>query len=252
MENNGRGTKAIGMANAFTAISDNPWALSYNPAGLARISSIEFSAFLIPEQFGLPELRTTSFAVIFPFSFVTCGLKMEKFGFDLYSECEYSIGTAIPIKRDFSIGISLDYNRLNIANYGSANKLILNAGLIAWLSVDLSLGFSVHNITRASIGKNKDRIPQVINLGICWSFIETLNISLETEKDIRYPLSIKTGIEKILFDIIALRCGVANNPDKFSAGIAINYSHIEFSYAGYYHSDLGWTNQIELSFKFDE
>ena len=36
MENNGRGTKAIGMANAFVAVSDNCWAISYNPAGLVR------------------------------------------------------------------------------------------------------------------------------------------------------------------------------------------------------------------------
>src|SRR5664279_1875174 len=60
MENNGRGTKAIGMANAFAAVSDNCWAIDYNPAGLAGITAIQCSAFIVPDQFGLQELRTTA------------------------------------------------------------------------------------------------------------------------------------------------------------------------------------------------
>jgi hypothetical protein len=49
MEHNGRGTKAIGMANAFVAVSDNCWALQYNPAGLSRVPAVEISAFIVPE-----------------------------------------------------------------------------------------------------------------------------------------------------------------------------------------------------------
>jgi len=72
------------------------------------------------------------------------------------------------------------------------------------------------------------------------------------EKDVRFPASVKMGIEQIVFSAIALQAGVANNPDKYSFGIAARYSIFEFGYAGYSHPDLGWTHQIELSFKLDQ
>jgi hypothetical protein len=72
------------------------------------------------------------------------------------------------------------------------------------------------------------------------------------EKDIRYPASIKWGIEQIVFDVLAFQAGVANNPEKYSAGITVKYSFFEFGYAGYSHLDLGWTHQIEISFKLDD
>ena len=85
-------------------------------------------------------------------------------------------------------------------------------------SVDV--GFSVHNVTDATLGRTDEKMPQVFNLGACWSPLHDLQISIEMEKDIRFPASIKMGIEQIVFAVIALRAGVANNPDKYSLGIA--------------------------------
>jgi len=77
-------------------------------------------------------------------------------------------------------------------------------------------------------------------------------LSVELEKDIRYPLSIKAGIEQVIFQMLRLRGGVANNPNKVSAGIAVRCSSVEFAYAGYSHADLGWTHQIELGYTLNE
>lgn len=252
MENNGRGTKAIGMANAFVAVSDNPWAVNYNPAGLTQITGIQCSAFIIPDQFGLPELRTAALAAAVPFSFATFALKAEKFGFDLYKETEVGMACALKLDQNISGGVIFNLHRLDIARYGSIQNVILNGGILAHALKNVKIGFNFNNMMGATVGKMSEKIPQLFALGTCWSPLNGLLLSLEMEKDIRYPASIKWGMEQMVFDVLAFRAGVANNPEKYSAGIAVKYSCFEFGYAGYSNIDLGWTHQIDISFKLDD
>ena len=107
-------------------------------------------------------------------------------------------------------------------------------------------------MTAATLGRIDEKMPQVYSLGACLSPFHDLQVSIEMEKDIRFPASIKMGIEQIVFGVLAFRAGTANNPDKYSIGIAARYSFFEFGYAGYSHPDLGWTHQIELSFKLNK
>jgi hypothetical protein len=249
LENNGRGTKAVGMANAFVAVADNLWAVNYNPAGLTQVTDIQCSAFIVPNQFGVPELRTTALAAAVPFSFATVALKAENFGFDLYKETEIGMAFALKLDQNISGGLSLNLHRLDLARYGSTQDVILHGGILANALQNVKVGFNFNNILGATVGGLDEKIPQLFTLGACWSPLEDLQVSLELEKDIRSPASMKWGIEQIVFDVLAFQGGVANNPEKYSAGIAVKYSFIEFGYAGYSHLDLGWTHQIEISFK---
>jgi hypothetical protein len=252
LENNGRGTKAIGMANAFVAVADNLWAVEYNPAGLTQVTDIQGSAFIIPSQFGVPELRTTAFAAAVPFSFATVALDVEKYGFDLYKETEIGMAFGLKLDRNISGGISLNLHRLDIAHYGSSQNVVFNGGILATALKDVKIGFNLNNIMGATIGSLGEKLPQLFSFGTCWSPVYNLLLSLEMEKDIRYPVSLKCGIEQIVFDVLAFHAGVANNPEKYSAGITLHYSIFEFGYAGYSHPDLGWTHQIEIAFKLDQ
>ncbi len=250
-ENNGRGTRAIGMANAFTAISDNSWSVSYNPAGLSFINQFIFSVFYVPAQYGLQELQTKALSAIIPNDIINIGVAVERFGFDLYSETNFCLATSFNINDFIALGISCNLLNINIKEYGGTKNIILNGGALARLSNNLTTGFSVHNFTRTKVAQINEPLPQVVNYGICWSPIELTKISFDVEKEIRYSESYKVGFEHIIFDVLSLRCGAANNPDKYSVGFAITYSNYEFSYAGYSHSELGWTHQIELSFYFN-
>ena len=252
MEHNGRGTKAIGMANAFVAVSDNCWAIDYNPAGLTRLTAFQCAAFIVPSQFGLQELRTTAFAAASPLTPVTMGIQVVKFGFDLYSETECGLACAVPIDKNISSGLNFNYQRLALARYGSAGSFSLDGGLIAHVLDRVDVGFSIHNMTNAVLGKTDETMPQWCALGTCWSAFHDLQISVEVEKDIRFPASIKMGIEQLVFTAFALRAGMANNPDKYSIGIGATYSSFEFGYAGYSHPDLGWTHQIDLTFTLNK
>ena len=252
MENNGRGIKAIGMANAFVAVSDNLWAVNYNPAGLTQVTGIQCSAFIIPNQFGLPELRTTALAAAVPFSFATFALKAEKFGYDLYKETEVGIAFAARLDQNISGGLSLNLHRLDIVRYGSTQNIILNGGILAYALKTVKIGFNFNNMMGATVGRMGEKMPQLVTLGTCWSPLDDLLLSLEMEKDIRFPASMKWGIEQKVFEVLAFHAGVSNNPEKYSAGISVKYSIFEIGYAGYSNLDLGWTHQIEISFILDD
>jgi hypothetical protein len=249
IDNNGRGAKAIGLANALVAVADNPWALYYNPAGLSSLRSFELSVFYLPQQFGLTELQTVSLATGLPTSFGTVAAAAEQFGFELYRETQISLGMGKAIDWGISGGFSVHLTRISIDHYGAAQAVTLDIGLVAQLQQPVQLGFGFRNLLGAVLGTSTDRLPQVFSLGVGYMPVKDVTAIVEGEKDIRYPLVVKAAVEQRFLDLLALRAGVSNNPDKFSMGIGIRYSPLEFSYAGYSHAQLGWTHQIEITFR---
>ena len=250
-ESNGRGTKAIAVANAFVALSDNPWAVSYNPAGLAQIRSPVFASFYVPQQFGVLELKTIAASTAIPFNFGTVGAFVEQFGFDLYRTTNIGLGCGFdPVER-ISVGATIDVEEIEIERYGVSRNVTLDVGFLGKPSANLAIGFCIKNVTAATIGTYRERLPQYVLMGASYSPFKGFSLVAELEKDIQFPLVVKVGIEQNVFEFLSLRCGIADNPDKFSAGMAVRYASVEFGYAGYSHPDLGWTHQIEVTIQWD-
>lgn len=248
---NGRGARSVGLATSVVALADDPWALYYNPSGLSTVRSTQAAAFFIPQQFGLPELQTTAFIAAIPVGFGTTGVGFSQFGFELYKESELSVGVGCPIDLGLSFGIGFHFTRISIAQYGSTQNATLDVGLLGQLDEEVSLGFSARNLFGSRMGSTDERLPQVLSLGIKYSPISSFLLTTEIEKDPRYPAILKAGVEQQFLNVLSLRVGVSNNPDKFSVGMALRYSLFEFSYAGYSHQELGWTHQLEISVSLD-
>jgi long-subunit fatty acid transport protein len=250
LERNGVGTRAIALANAYVAIADDAWAVYYNPAGLARISSVQVSAFFSPAQFGMKELRTVSGGATFPLSFCTGGVVIDGFGCDLYRETSLSCAFGTIVINGISLGATAHFGRITIEGYGSASRLIFDAGGIATVTDDVCVGWCWKNVTQTVVGANWERLPQIMSMGVCYEITEHSRLAVELEKDIRYPIIKKFSFEQQLLDAISVRLGISDNPDKFSCGLGFRVGGIEFSYAGYSHPQLGWTHQVELSVSF--
>jgi opacity protein-like surface antigen len=248
VENNGRGTRAIGLANAFVALSDNPWALYYNPAGIVAVPLAEISAFLVPQQFGMNELRTVAIAGVVPTAFGTFAAGISQFGFSLYRETEISLGFGRRVDWGVSAGFVTHVSRIFIDQYGTTTIATVDVGVLSQVQEQVAVGFSYKNLLGAGFSSS-ERLPQVFALGATYRPVPNVAAVVELEKDVRHPLVIKAGVEQTFLELLTLRAGVSNNPDKFSAGFGVRYSAFEFSYAGYSHAQLGWTHQIELTFR---
>jgi hypothetical protein len=244
--------RSIALGNSAVALPESPWLVFQNPAGLSGLTTLNAAAFFVPGQFGLVELKTIAAAVVIPTPFLHLGVGVEQFGFSLYKETGVSLSLAKKIDWGISGGITATGRHFFIQRYGTKQVLLLDVGLLAQIDERLRLGFSGRNVGSATIGLLKERLPMLLDLGLAFRPLKDLLLTCSLEKEMRFPAMIKGGVEHIIFEILALRAGFANNPQKFSGGVGIRYSSLEFGYAGYSHPFLGWTHQLEVAVCFDD
>ncbi len=244
------GAKQISVANSDVALSNDVFALFNNPAGLAQMNWREVGVYYSPAPFGFTELANGFIAFNEPFSFGSIGVGAMTYGFELYRETKFLAAFSYNYLNKFFGGIALNVHHLSIQNYGSDISFYLDAGGLAYLTDELRVGFSIHNLNRATFGKEDDQIPVVFNSGFSYDVLSDLRINSAVEKDIRYPVSFLFGLEYDIIKYLSIRTGFSTEPSKYSAGIGINYSIFSLDYALYNHNDLGLTHQAGIIISF--
>lgn len=244
------GARPLGMAGAFVALSDNVWAPFFNPAGLRLMNWREVAVFYSPQPFGLKELAHGSISYVEPTSIGAFGFSARTYGFELYREVTATVSYANAYRNVLFYGANISYYHLSISNYGSDGTIGIDIGILAYITDYLRWGFCAINMNMPTIGQAKEKLPQVYTTGLSFNPLSELVMNLDVQKDVKYPASVRFGVEYEIFDMLALRTGVANNPSKFSAGLGVRYSIIEFDYALYTHQELGLTHQISVGISF--
>lgn len=244
------GAKPIAIGGAFTSLANNSNAVYYNPAGISQLPFREVSIFYSPAPYGLKELANGSVNFVEPTKFGAFGLSAKTYGFELYKELTVTATYANNYKKKIYYGFNINYYNLKIQNYGSASTFGVDVGALAYLTDFLRWGFTAFNLNRPKIGTQDDKLPQVYRTGLSVQPRTDLNIALDIEKDTRFPVSIKAGIEYSLYDLVDLRAGIGTEPSKFSGGIGLHYSLFEIDYGFYNHQDLGLTHQGTITINF--
>ncbi len=246
------GAKQIALSNSDVAISNDVFSVFNNPAGLAQMNWREVGVYYSPAPFGFTELANGYIAYNEPFSFGAIGAGAMTYGFDLYRETKLIAAFSYNYENNFFGGVAINLHNLSIQNYGNDFSFYLNAGGLAYLTNEIRIGFSVHNLNRASFGNEDDQIPMVLNSGFSYDVLTDLRVNGALEKDIRYPVSFLFGIDYDLLKYLSLRTGFSTEPSKYSAGIGINYSIFSFDYALFNHNDLGLTHQAGVVINFSD
>lgn len=249
-ENIDMGARAVGLNGAFTSLSNNSLAIFYNPAGLGQLKYRDFSVFYNPAPFGLTELSSAAFTYAEPTKYGVFGSALRSYGFDLYKETGVMLSYGNGYKSRIFYGVNLNLYHLNIQNYGSATSYGIDVGAMAYINKYLRWGFFGKNLTGSTIGESKEKIAQVYRTGLNYKPLNEVNLLLEFEKDVKYPISVRAGFEYSLLDFVDLRAGVGNQPTTFSGGIGLNYGIFQLDYALYKSQDLGITHQGSLSVNF--
>ena len=242
-----QGSGSIAMGGASVAARGNQWASFSNPGGLTTIDTRVLSLCYSPRPFGLKELSRGSFSYIEPTTIGSFAASGSRFGFDLYREIDLNISYGTAINDLLSVGAAVHYYHLSIERYGSTQTLGVDLGFVAQLSDQVRWGCVAYNVNGPTIGKAKEKLPQVFTTGIAYSPIPEATIVADLEKDIRYPLELHAGVQYLLLDLLALRAGTTNDPSMLSAGLGIRYSFIQLDYAFTNHAELGPTHQFSLS-----
>lgn len=249
-ENTDVGARPTALGGAFTSLSDNSLAIFYNPAGLGQVKYREFAAFYSPAPFGLTDLSTASLSYSEPLSFGTIGAAFKTYGFELYRENNFIVSYGNSYKKKIFYGANLNVYNLHIQNYNNATAFGIDIGAMAYIAKFLQWGFLGKNITGTKIGESKEKIAQVYRSGFTFQPEDKLRFIAEIEKDVKYPLSVRGGLEYSVIDFLDLRFGVGSQPTIFSAGVGINYDIFSFDYSFTKSEDLGFTHLGTISVNF--
>lgn len=244
------GARATGLNGAFTSLSDNSLAVFYNPSGLAQVKYREVSAFYGPSLFAIPEISTAALSYSEPLNFGTIGLGLKTTGFDLYRETNLILSFGKSYGKKLFYGLNINFYDLNIRNYNSAASFGLDIGGLAYLTDFLIWGFYAGNITGSEIGVSKQRIAQVYRTGLTVKPENDLNLVIEFEKDVKYPLSFRGAMEYFINEFIDFRAGIGTEPVSFSGGVSFNYDIFRLDYSLNNNQNLGITNQGSVTVNF--
>ena len=249
-EKNGRGARPLALANAFVAVAGDPWVTWNNPAGLASVTSFKSSMCYAPEPFGMKELRTVSAAIALQTPFINLGVVVDDFGSRLYRETTAAVGVGGAVSAGAALGIAVNIGAVSIERYGAATTITFDLGARLEVVESLCLGYTWKNISGATVGSSQAGLPQIQTLGVWYAPHALAQLTVDLEKDIRFPFVVRAGVELNILEQLALRFGCSNNPGTFAAGFGATLSGWECAYALNTHPQLGLTHVIGVSFEF--
>jgi len=241
----GSSARIQAMGQTYVGLANTPEAIFVNSSGLAQLSSIAFS-FYFANPFGIKELSFGSMAAIFPTSIGTYAMGLAQFGNKLYGEQSLLLSYARSIQNRFYYGFNLHYMKLQINDYGSDFSYGIDLGFLTKITSSLNWGFNATNLNRATLGKEREKLPQTFCTGISVSFGDQLILNMDIFKDSMFPLELRTGVEYILFNRLALRSGFSTEPTQFAAGVGLLFFLFEVDYAVTTHKDLGLTHNFSI------
>jgi len=231
----GAGERALALGGAYAAVANDPSAMIWNPAGLARLqrknlyaSHSNLIGLGFSEQLGLVALPSWKLG--------TFGIGFRRFGVDgiegrdgrgtIYddnlqdSETEIILGYGRKISGIWDLGLAIKYQHHDLAGYsdgapgldiGVMVKPLQAAGGQSSFANAMSLGLAVRNLIEPNIRLDDEGVkdPTGLRFGLAYDGNLSQNILLlltsDIEKTREMDTRIHAGAEVKLMDLLALR-----------------------------------------------
>ncbi|MEL6658087.1 MAG: hypothetical protein AAFY48_02910 [Bacteroidota bacterium] len=238
------GARGQAMALGGTVFQDIHAAWG-NPAGIAYIDGTSVALFG-EQRFALSDLRQISAAGAFAMGNSALGLSVGYFGFDAYNESRIGLVYGRKLARNLALGAQVFTLGTRIPDYGSRQLVSFELGLQATISPSVRVGGRITNPMRVEILEDEP-LPTSLSFGFSYQPGKQVELMAEIEKDILFPVRVRTGLEYQLMDVLQLRAGVATSPSMLSFGIG--YKLLDqwlLDFAASYHQFLGFTPGIGL------
>jgi hypothetical protein len=244
------GGRSLAMGGTSVALCDF-WSLCNNQAGAAWLREIS-AGFGFENRFLLKELIYEQIGFAVPLKVGTIGLIANRFGNNQYSELKAGLYYARKFGKHFSVGVQLDYLRINITDdYGSKNLLSCEIGLMYQADQHLTIGIQVLNPVPARItAQPVELLPATICFGLSYQFSTEFITSIEAEKDLENPLTFRAGAEYHFARPAYARIGISTSPTSFSFGFGLEFGKFKLDMASGYHQALGFSPSGSVIYSF--
>jgi hypothetical protein len=228
-------------------LSGNSWASLLNPAAAGTVTIRTLGFAHEPSPFELTELRRSTFLYCEPTSLGSFTLSGSSYGFVLYRELTFGLSFGCSLGPALRGGVAIACYIARAEGYGAATTVGVDLGFQYDLADDVCMGVSISNLNAPVIGRAREILPQVFSAGCAYRPLAGLAIRADIEKDIRFPLEVRCGIEYVPVEPVSIRGGMGRDPAFFTCGVGISVDRVTIDYSMTGHDRLGWSQQVGLT-----
>lgn len=243
--------RADALGNGTTALPRDV-GMHANPAARATLST-PTALFYARQSFGLSALRYGASHVAVPFGWGTLSSGLSTFSFDDYREVHASVGYAYALPlgtaRRVRVGTTLRYYRTSIDGYGNAWTVGVNLGVGVSILRSLHLGAHATNVNGAVLADGAP-IPRTLAIGLYYDALDSVQVMVDLFKDVRFPTSLRGGLEVTPVAPLSLRAGVTTKPVRFTGGAGVRLGPLSAHVAAEQHQTLGWSPSVSLRIRW--
>ena len=248
------GARSLGMGGAYTALANDATAIFYNPAGLAKINSVNIFSSR-QKLYGISSLYSDMIALAIPTPYLRTGIGIQQINLvGTYSEKIIyfsSAGIIWALNRPFRFGVSIKYENAHIKNYDnvdSPSSFDFDMGVIYDINQNLFFGYSGKYLAKPQFKfiNKKDSIDPIHTFGLCYRWKNSVNFlvdrSLAKNNDQWH-----FGSELWFYDVFASRVGMFDENLTIGFGLKSNSWLLDLAVVS--HEDLGSTYRFSLGLK---
>ncbi len=203
-------------------------------------------------RFGLQELNNFLASFALPTKSGTFGLQANRFGFSSFNETQLGIGYGRTLGDKVSVGGKVNYYSQQIASYGNANNINMEAGMLLHLTQKLNAGISVFNPVGGKFGINKnEKLNSIYKFGLGYDVSEKVFIASEFVKEENTPLNFISAIHYQFEKKFFAKVGLSSAANNFfaAAGLVLN-NDFRLDIFISHHQQLGISPGIMLQYNF--
>ncbi len=263
--------RSAGMGSAFTAVADDPSALTWNPAGLSLVPqpqlgylymlylgniSYNFGGGVYPFQDGRDHFAVG--AAVINLGTGTFDSTLGAQPAVSAGEDAFQISFAYRSGDQLALGVSTRYILEQIAGY-NAGDVAGDFGLLWTPQSWLRIGGGIFNVGPAmDLNSVPDALPTTGRLGLSLQWEgrhQSLLASVEGDYDLNQSiLTGSVGAEYCYDHLLALRAGYTGSPyeDNYTVGLGIDLKVVQIDYAYAPLSMLGDSHRFSLTLRLDE
>jgi hypothetical protein len=241
--------RSIGMGGneATTSALFNPSLIALYERHTVRINYFN--------RYGLKELGSVNGSLYLPNDMLPVGVDIASFGYDAYRESMFRLLVAKHLNSRWTFGVSVQYAILQTELYEEQP---------AQLSVDMGLTYApVDNLLTSLLIINcpsiifddkfiekKEFMCYLIQAGFLWEVMNRMFISTALTTSESCTLGGCIGLEYVPFSDFSIRAGIKGAPLLPSFGFGYSFSGFNVDVAVVYHTVLGISTGVGLSFSF--
>jgi hypothetical protein len=241
------GAKSISMGQTGVAVPDLNWSVFSNAAMMStEYNHISFYGF---RYIGIAEITDMAATGNFQTGFGTLGLGIHRYGFNLFNENRFLLAYKNSLG-SFHYGGAVSYTHVfQGGNYGSAGAIGFDLGLAANVVDDLWFGARATNINQPSYGDTDEDLPRELAIGFSYKFSSLSMITAELVKDVKFPVSFRSGLQFEIISSLFARVGITTEPSTYSFGFGYDANRFQINFGLQQHDPLGLSPALDLALR---